>query len=141
MTRYFKWDFDNKEQIEYRREGECNGCGACCKTLITFHAYNKEDTEEFDQRDLDDAVYQEGVWSEVNTEDEGGNRRYFTEPKIDLKDTDHKPCSALSPEHKCMVHEMKPKICGVWPTLPEQVTPFEECSYSFVEIGRWPIED
>lgn len=132
--KYRKWDYDTNRVTEYVREGECNGCGACCKALIQFTVAGR--VKDKDGRNLGNTTNGVGVWSEVQN---GKKRRFFRINLMDLK-PEAVTCSALSPENKCTVHQTKLPICEVWPVLPEQVTPFSECSYKFIEIGSWPIE-
>lgn len=132
-SKYFRWDFDNSEVVQYERKGECNGCGACCKALIQFRVRNISSKRLKDGRDLGNATDGKGVWAQIK---KGKKRRTFQVTHIVPGEV---TCSSLSPENKCMVHLDKPTICEVWPVLPEQVTPFKECSYTFEEIGRWPI--
>lgn len=133
--RYYRWDFDNREMVQYERQGECNGCGACCRALISFRVAGN--LKDVDPRDLSyEGAVHVGVWAEVT---DGIRRRLFTVQEIT---PEVKRCSALSEDNKCTVHNLdKPRICEVWPVTPDQVTPFPECSYSFTEIGRWKLED
>lgn len=34
QPRFIEWDYNTGTATEYARSGECNGCGACCQTLI-----------------------------------------------------------------------------------------------------------
>jgi Fe-S-cluster containining protein len=136
MPRYIRWDYDNKIATEFERQGDCNGCGACCRALIEFRVHGN--LQDDDPRNLGDgvAVDAEGIWAEVSDDE---NRRYFQVTTIDHH-PEEKPCSKLGEDKKCMVHFDKPRICSVWPVIPDQVTPFPDCSYSFNEIQRWQFE-
>lgn len=135
MTDYIRWDFDKKEATKFERVGDCNGCGACCRSLIKFRVGGHPIND--DPRNLSDAIgATDGVWAEVSNDDK---RRFFQVESIE-HNPEEKPCSQVSDDNKCMVHFDKPHICDVWPVIPEQVTPFPECSYSFVEIARWSFE-
>lgn len=133
--RYIRWDLDRNVATEFERIGDCNGCGACCKALIRFSVVNSKNADDHDPRDLGDCVDDQGVWAEILVND---TRRLFKVTEINHNPAE-KPCSKLGENNKCMVHFDKPRICSVWPVIPEQVTPFPECSYSFIQINEWAI--
>src|SRR5258708_38281316 len=97
--RFFKWDFDNKEVIEYERIGECNGCGQCCAARIAYKVGTKRTGEWELQmgKDNPSTVYnagvmsyapddaRTGVWSEYK---DGDHRRFIGLPVITF---DEKP--------------------------------------------------
>lgn len=132
---FIKWDFDNNTAIEYERLGECNGCGACCSTIIRFKTADSQDRDPVWA--LGDGAEFIGVWTEVSR---GRIRRFYRVLEIDTE-TPYR-CSALTDDNKCTVHhERKPLLCRVYPGTPEEVEKFPECSYTFSEIRRWVIDD
>lgn len=132
---YIRWDYDNGEAIEYQREGDCNGCGACCRAMIRFRVSGN--CKDDDPRNLGDAKSAEinGVWAEVS---KGDDRRIFAIVEVDHNPKEI-PCSALH-DNQCSVHFDKPHICAVWPVIPDQVALFKDCSYTFTEIQRWKFD-
>lgn len=140
---YRKWDYTNNTVTTLERQGECNGCGACCKAVIRFLSYPyaktpTEDTDPIDNREGGLYADEEGVWNEV--ENEQGERRLFKVLEIDKDSQPHHRCSALSVDNRCAVHSEKFLICKGWPFAPEQVEPFEECSYRFNIVSIHAIE-
>ena len=131
MTRYFEWNYDTHEAIEYARRGECSGCGACCRALVRYTTSAPVQNSE-----LGTGVKEEGIWIEV---EQNGNRRFMQ--NLEIRPDEH---VCLSQEgNMCKLHAMKSSevpLCDVWPLSPSHVAPFKECSYSFEEIGRWRFE-
>ncbi len=152
MPRYLKWDFTNKKVTEYRRIGECNGCAACCKATIAYRVAGrrtgksdivemaKDNPPDYNAGVMGDELEREGVWSEY--QDDNGQRRFIRLPEITFPEGH--ACGLLI-DNKCIVHERKSinalTLCMTWPIIPEHVSPFKECSYSFEEIGSWDLDD
>lgn len=130
--RFYKWDYTKDEATEFERLGDCNGCGACCKAVIAFVVSGR--VKDKDARNLGDSTDGEGIWAEVQKDKK---RRYFQVTSV--QETDKVNCSKLGENNQCTVHSGKPVLCEVWPVIPEQVTPFPECSYSFKEVRKWTI--
>lgn len=143
--RYLRWDYDRGEVIEYQRRGECNGCGACCIARIAFNVSmtaelplnTMHDWDRRDVRDGGDATNGKGVWTGLLFDN--GASRYWQITEIDRAHTE--ACPLLGEGNRCARHNHVNNLCTEWPLAPEQVTPFPDCSFSFVEIGRWPIEE
>lgn len=141
--RYIRWDYDKGEAVEFRRDGECNGCGMCCMARITFKV---SQTPEFiypaapgvaiDTNNGGDTTDVNGQWSEIVFDNEA--RRFFKITSIDLNDIHL--CPLLTAEKRYQKHNHVNNLCSEWPMAPEQVTPFPDCSFTFTEINRWPIE-
>lgn len=142
MIRYFEWDFETGYVTEYTRQGECNGCGACCMTLIRWE-YSQDVHRELTLHTglttwnfgngspyMD---YPTGVYTSVLI---GGKWRYFRDLTVHT-DEPQKKCRELTDDLKCRVHMGKRLISSAWPMLPRHVAPFSECSYEFTEIARW----
>lgn len=134
MTRYIRWDYDANEAIEYERNGECNGCGACCIAKISFRVAG---TYNVDNNNGGDGTTEKGVWTELVFDNEA--RRFWQVYEIDTANV--VPCSALQPGYRCAFHNHANNLCTEWPLAPEHVTPFSDCSFTFTEINRWPIQE
>lgn len=139
---YTEWDYDNNVVTKYKRTGECNGCGDCCRSLIEFVAHPNEIPDAYnDYPDIrDGGVYtdEQGVWHQVINEN--GEKRLFKINKIEEVGT-RMPCLALNPEtNMCTMHFDKNLLCKGWPFSPKQVTPFKNCSYVFEVEETWDIE-
>ena len=135
MTRYIDWDYDTNIATEYERTGECNQCGDCCKNkkVINF------DMIDGDKRSHGgDTTNGEGRWSEIDNGKQREFIRFYMGPDKQLL-----PCTALGPDNRCIEQELgtKPWVCAVWPTVPSDIEPFENCSYQFVEINSWEFDE
>ena len=135
--RFLKWDYDNMEVVEYKRVGECNGCGDCCKQEIHYRLAGKH-TNTWGAGIMGNTVNAEGVWSEYGY---GNSRRFI---KLDFV-KDGNPCPLLK-DNRCTMHAEKSikiggqgALCLAWPIIPEHVELYNNCSYTFEEIGRRPI--
>lgn len=132
MTRYTDWDYETNIATEYKRIGECNQCGDCCKKRINIKMINgNKSTHGGETTDGD------GRWSEID----GGKKEEFIKFYMNSNDT-HQTCVALGPDNQCIEQELgkKPWVCSVWPTAPSDIEPFENCSYQFVEVAWWEIQ-
>ena len=134
--RYIRWDYDKGEAVEFERQGQCNGCGACCQSVIRFtvcgtHGFNTDDLNNGG-----DTTSGKGVWTELVFEND--MRRFWRIFEIDTVNLH--PCSALLEGNRCAFHNHANNLCTEWPLAPEHVTPFPECSFTFKEVNRWPIE-
>lgn len=134
--RYFKWDYEKMEMIEYDRQGECNGCGACCKALIKFKTSQPSHPND-DPRNGGTGTDETGVWAELMFDNEARRLWKFDPVEKDMPD----PCPQLSADHRCGIHNHFSNLCSQWPIIPDNVTPFSECSFKFVEINRVPIDE
>lgn len=131
--RYLQWDFENKVVIEYERLGECNACGDCCRASVRFETgalLNPNDPHM-----LSDGISNEGVVHEVRR---GNLRRFYRITAIGAVGTD--VCSQLTEDNKCAIHEDKGLFRSIWPAAPNQVEPFERCSFDFREVARWSFD-
>lgn len=135
--RYYKFDFDQGVVIEYERQGECCECGACCNTVIKWQGTNggPKGIKEWNGGNGDLAIFREGVWTGIYIKDRW---RFFKDMQI--TDEPHK-CSMLTDDNRCKIHTGKRLISSAWPMLPDHVTPFAECSYTFTEVGRWTVAE
>ncbi len=137
--RFLKWDFDTDTVIEYERQGECNLCGQCCMALIVYKWAGKLSSRFAPMGNTTD---EKGIWSEFM---QGRIRRYIRLLRVSRKGNHVCPSYEFS---GCVYHAEKSTrmrgklaLCAAWPVIPEHVAAFKECSYSFVEIGRWKISE
>lgn len=133
MPRFLKWDFDEDTITEYRRLGECNNCGACC---IDINRYRTLGRKTLGYGQMGDKVQPEGIWAEWW---EGNNRRFISLPRLT---GEHRICDELK-DKRCKVHGLKSAsrhtLCLAWPIIPEHLTLYPECSYTFEEIAVYRI--
>ena len=139
--RFLKWDYDKDVVIEYKRFGECNGCGACCMTFIQYQMAGKMTKYPIA---MGTGTSESGVWAELRHK---GMHRFMRILKIGARGI-NTPCSSLAAEGQCSVHTEKSlslrgkfALCKAWPIIPEHVMEFQKCSYTFSEIGRWKISE
>lgn len=137
-VRYFQWDYDKGIVIEYKRLGECNGCGDCCKAEIRLSA-NVYDNTVNQQRDGGGYTDMKGIWNEVRED----NRSYFfhfSPINTQVIDEGHR-CPMLTQANKCAVYNNRQRICTTWPTSPDQVEALPNCSYRFELVKQYTIEE
>lgn len=125
------FDYDNKIIAEWYRVGNCNHCGECCNVMIHL--------KQFDNSDGRDGMCHtdnKGVWYEWVGY---GRTRYWKtsiewENKIhDCYDSCGNTCYDGSPS--------KGLICTAWPLHPLHVEGFDNCSYQFIKLNEWKMED
>ena len=141
MPNFTDWNYDTGIATEYERIGECNQCGDCCRAT-----FNIKMSEGYDKQfNGGKATDEKGRWSEIMEVSEisriKGTREYtgFT-----LADRENPPCCALDPEtNLCTKEEFdrKPWICRVFPTVPNDIKDLPNCSYEFIKIDEWCIEE
>ncbi len=136
---FYKHDYANDTLIKYERQGECNMCGQCCMALIAYKLAGKRTKGHAPMSITTDW---DGVWSEVA---QGKIRRFAKLPDVS-KSGDH-ICPAFR-FNGCTHHAKKSlrmkgdlALCAAWPVIPEHVEAFDECSYTFNEVGRWKISE
>ncbi|MDH4185085.1 MAG: YkgJ family cysteine cluster protein [Nitrospinota bacterium] len=103
-----------------RREGECVGCGECCKVFRMTCV-------------LSEIIAQHGALEEAQA--------YYSFRGARFAQVDHQadrvsiemsiPCRQLTADNKCQLHdapEKKPLICHRYPTAPDDIA---GCGYKF----------
>lgn len=132
MPEYYEWDFGRRIVTCWKRIGECNKCGACCKAKISY-TFGGNGVGLWGQMGKTTADEQ-GVWLEVR---QGNLRLFMGHTKVDQTDTSH-ACPLLV-KGGCKAHKQKGKkapLCNLWPIHPHQVEVFSECSYRFEKISE-----
>ena len=132
--RYVVWDYVANWAIEYKRLGECNRCGDCCVAHVGF---TTQKPYSAGRKAGGHKTSNEGAWQEVNT----GRWRHFYQLLSIVPNEGSKCPDKFTEDRLCAGHEdeERPWICKEWPFSPRCVEAFDECSYSFEEIGRWRI--
>lgn len=137
---FILWDYDSKTWTEYERIGQCNACGECCKKLIRYSNYGKTTNGQAKMGTTTDRT---GKWSEYR---KGKIRRFIKILEINTND-ESKACSQLV-DGKCAQHSIKSvllsgklALCDTWPIIPDHVSPFKNCSFSFNIINSGIIKD
>jgi len=131
--RNFTWDYDKGVLTEWLRAGNCNQCGECCKVMI--HLTTIEDGRGT-SRDGEDQTNKQGVWCQWDAY----GRTRFWQTRI-AEDEEHGDCYKHCGK-KCVDGSAdKGLICTAWPLHPAHVETFDDCSYHFVKLGEWPIEE
>jgi len=138
MTHYVEWDFERKVATEYERRGWCNGCGECCTGELHYQYFPQPDSDIKSTREMyggGPSVNGEGAWQEIRE----GDLRIFRQ--LTTYDPTGRLCPSLA-GNVCTLHLTgKPMICQLWPVAPREIVPFTKCSFSFVKVDEWPIED
>lgn len=126
-----EFDYDKMIETTWERDGFCNHCGECCKTMIYI---DDSDTHIF-SKDGEENTNCSGVWHEWEAY---GRKRYWKiRIESDEKKGDcHKKCGAVCQDGA----PIKSLLCTAWPLHPDHVTAFPECSYTFTELDSVKIE-
>lgn len=137
--RYFEWRWEEDVVIEYRRDGECNGCGMCCMVRIQWDV-SRPDNDPFIGWSPRNGNRGRCAHAKVSTAVLINNNhwRYFDDIKIG---TEPEICGMLTADKRCKIHAGKALIASAWPMSPVHVEALSECSYTFEEIGRWKISE
>lgn len=87
---------------------------------------------------MGDGADGQGVWSKIRR---GKIRRLVklleVVPKEESSCTHYKEGQCLVQGQKSLAFNKSFALCEAWPVIPDHVALFEECSYTFVEVGRW----
>ncbi len=102
------------------RSGECNFCGECCKSLnittLLSHALKQH-------RSIDEVkLYYHYRNIKVIGINEQEDKLYIEVPI---------PCSQLTPDNRCLIHqdpEKKPLLCHLYPIAKDNIY---QCGYIF----------
>jgi len=112
------------------RTGECHSCGECCKTVNMTVVRDITIQQHGSLKELELYLSYRGI--RVVGSDEKRNQLYYS---MDV------PCSELTSENQCRVHDSpeKPFICHRFPSSKEDIEDTPECGYSFQpKSRRWP---
>ena len=102
------------------RNGECNQCGECCKTLNITVVRDVTLNQHKSIKELKLYLSYRGIC--IVGENIKHNQLFYA---INI------PCQQLGPENECKVHkdpEVKPLLCHRYPIEPDNS---EDCSYQF----------
>lgn len=132
---YRTFDYNTMLRTTWKRTGECNLCGECCKAMIhiddSTYGTGREDGED------DVKNNQSGIWHEWEAY---GRLRYW---KIRIAlDEPGGDCYAANGENCYDGAPCKGLLCTAWPLHPDHVKVFPECSYIFTaeEVISFDIE-
>ena len=127
------WDYENRIVKQYLRQGECNSCGQCCQGRVRYSVAGLLDKNN--PRQGGKATTGKGVWAEAGN---NGHRMFF---RMRGYTPNSEKCKYLNTDGKCSNYQDRPAICSEWPFSPQDITLFDQCSYSFTKIGEWPFEN
>lgn len=130
---YTIWDYDAHTVTRFRREGECNGCGLCCRRKITFAVVNP--VEKGNLRQGGWFTSGQGQWIEAHVD---GKRLYF---RMRENEPGTVACVHLGEDNLCQNYENRPMLCRTWPHSPYDLLRVPECSYTFQILGHWRFEE
>jgi len=137
MKRYLEWDYVADTVIEYKRHGECNKCGGCCRTRVTYEIETPFKSERKAGGHNTDHT---GIWQEVY---QGRWRHFFKTIKVNMAGPGCGDFGSdgLGDDGLCSHYGERSWICREWPFSPRCVAPFPECGYSFTEVRRRRISE
>jgi hypothetical protein len=134
---FVRWDYDTKQVVRFRRTGQCNRCGECCRKCVSFRVVFGSDQPVEPARDGGETTDATGTWYEV----EGTTpRRFFGHFKV----TNGETCCALKKDNgrvSCGDYDDRHNLCTDWPLAPELVEAFPNCGYFFEEVTRWDLDE
>lgn len=129
----YTWDYDNNLVTEWYRVGGCNKCGECCEITIYLGVVGNDGG---DARDGGSGMNKKGHWHQWGM---NGDSKYW-----EVKNMAHdEPCSCpIAGSDECVDDsDKKGLICTAWPLHPDHVKCFDSCSYRFMKLNEWNIED
>ena len=105
------------------RIGECHSCGECCQTVNMTVVRDVTLQQHGNLEELKRYLSYRGI--RVVGSDEKLNQLYYS---MDL------PCSELTPDNRCRVHDSleKPLICNRFPESPGAIEDIKNCGFRFV---------
>lgn len=131
---FIDWDYRTGIATRYKRIGECNQCGDCCKIQIDISMVDGDKNSH-----AGTTTDEQNRWSEIGHHIEEPNRKFvrFHDPE----ETIHHQCVALGPDNLCTANGNKPWCCTIWPTAPSDIKQFPNCSYEFIEADNWDFNE
>lgn len=146
MTARFFWGVVDGKLICYKRTGECNQCGDCCKAGIFYQCEVGNAVEQHTEQERltiqnSDWTKREGwaifsaqgIWWYFKV---GRNPKSVPEGSPADTEPDYAACGSLTEEMTCgnwMEEDFRP-ICRYWPFLPEHILWVPECGFRFEEV-------
>jgi len=141
MPNFTEWNYDTGIATEYERIGECNRCGDCCRSVIDIKI-TKDGNKRYHGGKT---TNEEGRWSEIMEVSDVAhikeNREFIA---FIPTDREHGGCHALDPETSlCTINSgfSKPWCCSVFPTAPSDIKNLPNCSYEFIKVNEYSIEE
>ena len=132
-NQFILWDYDARTITKFRREGECNNCGVCCRMKITFAVVNP--VEEDNLRQGGWFTSGQGQWVEARVD---GHRQFFRMRSVMESDS---CCVHLGEDNRCQIYRQRPLLCRTWPHTPFDLVNVPQCSYRFQILGHWLFEE
>ncbi len=135
--RFYAWNYDTGEVAEYLRLGECNKCGECCRVTVNITIAGV-DLSPKDGGTCIPKELEQGIWSQADCY---GRSRYW---QLEIKDNEEEL------DFNCFDHVRsvckdgayeKGILCSIWPLHPDHIAAFNNCSFSFIKLHSWPIEE
>lgn len=125
------WIVENGVLVRYRREGECNQCGECCRGYRITYTVSVSFGHDDDDCGTDDTwkewegysvFYAQGIWWFLKT--------------LKIEYEEGVECPLLTHQGLCSEwkdpKDFKP-ICRYWPYHPADLEHFPECGFSFIK--------
>jgi len=124
---YRTFDYNTMLRTTWKRTGECNLCGKCCKTMIRMDSSHSSMVDGRTDG-ATEIVEGSGIWHEWEAY---GRFRYW---RIHIEsDEPGWDCYAVNGEDCYDGSPCKGLLCTAWPLHPDHVKAFPECSYIFTE--------
>lgn len=137
FVEFIGWNFETGKATLYRRFGDCNGCGDCCRRKIFVRSTTilpDPVTGRMFYEPGDDPQYGEEAMEPRFNNPERDSWQF------DVTD-EAQTCPALQNmmdgKGHCTVQREKPDQCSVFPTHPNDIKSLHNCSYHFEAMQAW----
>ena len=130
---YYLWNYDRRVVVQYRRMGSCCQCGECCRGSLRVSV--RKSIEDGKPRQGGEVTSGKNQWVEAR---HNGRRIFFRMLGVEGQSSD---CYWQNKQGLCTFYENRHFLCQAWPFTPHDIELFPECSYTFIELGRWTFEE
>jgi len=135
-NQFYEWDYTVMKVRQWLRMGTCNQCGECCHGEIHIRTTG----EDHDARNGSDGTDGNDVWHEMCPIEEP--RRLVKITGIDRAAIPEREEPCYDEVLGCQYYnDDRPFICQAWPMSPRHVEPFDNCSYSFILLSVWKLDE
>lgn len=120
------WIVEQGQLVLYKRNGECKGCGACCREYFISFETGHCSKEEVVAKG-EDFLSWEG-WSYI---EDGDFCRWMKATVLGIRHRE-KQCISLD-GNRCKLwrDDAWPFVCRYWPIHPQNLERFPDCGFAF----------
>jgi len=129
---FTEWDYERRRLTQWKRLGECNGCGDCCRAEIAVRTTGPSSGNWYG-----DSTTGRGVWFGAQSLD--GLKHFYAQTVKIGEANGQAACKAHCAEG-CAIYDRRPTLCHVWPAAPAQAKAYPRCSYTFERGDVWELK-